>query len=550
MQCARCHTDNPPQAKFCLECASPLVHTFALLEEVAGLSDDQLRRGLAHLQAAEFLYESHLFPDFAYTFKHALTHDVAYAALLQERRRALHGAVLAAIEQRSGTRRAEQAEAQAHHAVRAEIWDRAVDALREAGTAAYARGAIASSVERMEQAIELLPRLPASADNIRRAIDVRLSCAAPFLSRGQIARIGTLLREAEQLARDVDDRQRLVQALRWLGNMSIHDGEYARAAEYEVEVLGLATALGDAESRIGAANLLGQTLGALGRYREAIACLLHIADGADAEVPRKALAGSIPAHASTCAWLGWCHAAIGQFDQARRYADRGVESAEEFSHPAGQVFARNLRALVDSYQGRFDGAIPALERTVREAEAHGLSTQLPTASSFLGSVLARAGRAVDGLPHLARGVKDQEQIGSRYYLARRYMAWAEGLLLAGELSDAQRAADAALSLARTTGERGTEAEILRVLGAIAAAGEPADPDVAATCYQQGLALASELGMRPFVAHCHLGLGELYRRAGDGVKSKEHLTTAATMYREMDMGFWLAQAEDHRPGEPV
>jgi tetratricopeptide (TPR) repeat protein len=154
--------------------------------------------------------------------------------------------------------------------------------------------------------------------------------------------------------------------------VSIHDGEYARAAEYEVEVLGLATALGNAESRVGAANLLGQTLGALGRYREAIACLLHIADGADAEVPRKALAGSIPAHASTCAWLGWCHAAIGQFDQARRYADRGVESAEEFSHPAGQVFARNLRALVDSHQGRFDEAIPALERTVRVAEAYGL----------------------------------------------------------------------------------------------------------------------------------------------------------------------------------
>jgi tetratricopeptide (TPR) repeat protein len=99
---------------------------------------------------------------------------------------------------------------------------------------------------------------------------VRLSCAAPFLSRGQIARIGTLLREAEQLARDVDDRLRLVQALRWLGNVSIHDGEYARAAEYEVEVLRVATALGDAESRIGAANLLGQALGALGRYREAI----------------------------------------------------------------------------------------------------------------------------------------------------------------------------------------------------------------------------------------------------------------------------------------
>jgi tetratricopeptide (TPR) repeat protein len=143
---------------------------------------------------------------------------------------------------------------------------------------------------------------------------------------------------------------------------------------------------------------------------------------------------------------------------------------------------------------------------------------------------------------LPRGVSGQEEIGNRFYLARRYMEWAEGLLLAGERQDAQRTADTALSLARATGERRTEAETLRVLGTIAAAGGSADPGVAATCYQQGLALASELGMRPCVAHCHLGLSELYRRTGQREQAREHLTTAATMYREMDMTFWLGKAD--------
>jgi AAA ATPase domain len=114
----------PPEDKRLLQVAAVIGREvpFALLEEVVGLPDDQLRRGLAHLQAAEFLYESRLFPDLAYTFKHALTHDVAYAALLHERRQALHGAVLAAIERHAGTGRAEHAEARAYHAVRAEIW--------------------------------------------------------------------------------------------------------------------------------------------------------------------------------------------------------------------------------------------------------------------------------------------------------------------------------------------------------------------------------------------------------------------------------------------
>ncbi len=177
---------------------------------------------------------------------------MAYAALLHERRRALHGAVLAAIERHAGTGRAEQAEARAYHAVRAEIWDRAVDALREAGAAAYARGAVGPSVERIEQALELLPRLPASADNTRRGIDVRLSCT-PLLARGQIARVGALLREAEQLARDLDDQGRLTQALRRLGGALMSDGQYARAAEYEEEVLALPTVRADAEVRIAAA---------------------------------------------------------------------------------------------------------------------------------------------------------------------------------------------------------------------------------------------------------------------------------------------------------
>ncbi|HEX6828150.1 MAG TPA: tetratricopeptide repeat protein [Burkholderiales bacterium] len=63
-----------------------------------------------------------------------------------------------------------------------------------------------------------------------------------------------------------------------------------------------------------------------------------------------------------------------------------------------------------------------------------------------------------------------------------------------------------------------------------------------THYQGALSLASELGMRPLVAHCHLGLGKLYRRTGKREQAQEHLTTATTMYREMDMRFWLEQAE--------
>ena len=68
------------------------------------------------------------------------------------------------------------------------------------------------------------------------------------------------------------------------------------------------------------------------------------------------------------------------------------------------------------------------------------------------------------------------------------------------------------------------------------------PELPEQHYRDAMILADELGMRPLVAHCHLGLGKLYRRAGQRQEAQEHLTTATTMYREMDMRFWLEQAE--------
>ena len=92
-----------------------------------------MRRGLARLQAAEFLYETRLFPDPEYTFKHALTHDVTYGSLLQERRRTLHARIVGAIERFYPDRLSEHVERLAHHAVRGELWEKAVAYLRQAG---------------------------------------------------------------------------------------------------------------------------------------------------------------------------------------------------------------------------------------------------------------------------------------------------------------------------------------------------------------------------------------------------------------------------------
>ena len=118
----------------------------------------------------------------------------------------------------------------------------------------------------------------------------------------------------------------------------------------------------------------------------------------------------------------------------------------------------------------------------------------------------------------------------------------EACLQAGRADEARDLAQRSLAAAERNGERGTQARSLWLLGEIAARGEPEAMEGAARRYREALALATELGMRPLVAGCHLGLGRLYRHRGKWQNGKEHLFTATTMYREMSMRVGLEQAE--------
>jgi len=119
---------------------------------------------------------------------------------------------------------------------------------------------------------------------------------------------------------------------------------------------------------------------------------------------------------------------------------------------------------------------------------------------------------------------------------------AEALLLAGRIDEATAAGRRAFDLAVQRKERGQQAHAQRFLAEIASHDGRRDVTEAQRLYRQATALAEELGMRPLIAHCHLGLGKLYRRTDKQLEAQEHLTTATTMYREMDMRFYLEQAE--------
>ena len=167
----------PPEDKRLLQTAAVIGTevSLPLLQAIAELPEDALHRGLVHLQAAEFLYETRLFPERDYTFKHALTQQVAYETLLQEQRRALHARIVEALEALAGDRVTEQVERLAHHALRGEVWEKALAYCRQAGEKALARSAYREAVGSFEQALRALPHLPETRDTREQAIDLRLA---------------------------------------------------------------------------------------------------------------------------------------------------------------------------------------------------------------------------------------------------------------------------------------------------------------------------------------------------------------------------------------
>ena len=166
----------------------------------------------------------------------------------------------------------------------------------------------------------------------------------------------------------------------------------------------------------------------------------------------------------------------------------------------------------------------------------------PLVAATLGTAYTLDGRVADAVSLLTRAMEQATATERVDFQALCCLSLGEAYVLAGRLEEAHALAERTLVLVRERQERGNEAYALRLLVEIAAHREPPESVSAETYYRQALALAEELGMRPLQAHCHLGLGTLYAQTGRPELARAALTAAIALYRNMDMTFWLPQAE--------
>jgi predicted ATPase/class 3 adenylate cyclase len=533
----------PPEEKQLLQTAAVIGTEvpLTLLQAIAEAPEEPLRLGLTHLQAAEFLYETRLFPDIAYTFKHALTQQVAYETLLQERRRALHAQIVEALETLAGDRSAEQGEQLAHHAFQGEVWDKALRYLRQAGTRAMQHAAYRQAVAYHEHALVALQHLPETRETMEQRIELHFDLRAALFALGELQRIPEALRTAEALAETLGDPGRQGRVALYTAAHFIIAGAYDHSIAASERALTLATTSGDVGGQVQANNYLGLAFHALGDYGRALAVL---------QQARAALTGeqcyerfgqvSLPA-VLTRTWLGLCLAEVGAFREGITIGTESRRLAEAADHPADRKGASYTLGLPYLYKGELAAALPLLERAL-EISHEVLPLYFPIIASHVGQAYVSSGRGDDALALLEQAVAQQTAMGMPWFLARVVACQSEAALVTGRLEEAMVHARRALELSRTHRERGIEAWALCCLGDIARHGEPSQADQATTHYHQALALAEALGMRPLQAHCHRGLGTLYARNGQQEQARAELSVAIALYRAMDMTFWLPQAE--------
>ena len=483
------------------------------------------------------------FPDLEYSFKHALTHEVTYGGLLQERRRALHARIVDAIETLHHDRLGEQIERLAHHAVLGELGEKAVSYLHQAGTKAAARSALQDAQTWFDQTLGVLAALPESPSAFEQGFEIRIELGSVLVRLGEVRRRLERAREAESLAERLNDDGRRGRVCLALINAHTLLGELDEALVAGTRALEIAARLGDLRLRVRATIYLAQVHFFRGDFEQSV----ELATDTLAVLPADWIHESFPERYSPMAlsayirlWVIHSLAELGRFAEAALYVAELLPLAGPTQHAYTVGEAYNAASMVHLRKGDWTRARTLIEHSIAALRTGNIAVVLPNMVAASAWVLAQVGEASEALSRLREGEHLFERGSVRGVALTPYHGLGRAALLLGRLDEAQTFGDRAV---KSSASRPAIAALaLHLLGDVATHPDRFDAATGEGYYRKALALAEPRGMRPLVSHCHLGLGKLYRRTGQREQAHEHLTTATTMYREMDMTYWVGQAE--------
>ena len=480
-----------------------------VLAAVAEAPGAPLAEAIDRLVAAALLYRTRTSDGPACGFKHVLIRETVYGSLAEHERHELHQRILDALEALPHRDHTDDIERLAHHAQRAQAWDKAVGYLRQAGDRAFRRWANQEAEDRFMQALAALEHQPAGRARDELGIDLRLSLRDPLWTLGKMDDMRRRLDEARDLASAIGDARRLGWVLCHLARLDWATAEHPAALANGQRALGIAAEIGDGALAVETRFYVAVVVQAMGEGRRAAAMLRE--NLVALEDPRSALPRRFRLQGPVLhrVYLSRCLAELGEFPEAVTAAETAWGLADTNGNPFSRVGARFALGNAFLREGRAAAASAPLEAAVALSAEYELENWKPAVLATLGATHVATGRVAEGRRLIEEAVRYSEaaHILSGHSMWLVYLG--EALLREGRVAEARAQALLAREYARRRHERGFEAWAAWLLGAAAAAG--GQDAAAADALRAAHGAAEELGMRPLAERCRV---ELAHRQGD------------------------------------
>ena len=478
-----------------------------------------------------------------FDFTHDRIREVVSSQLLPARRKLVHGAVARALEALHAENLEPHYSALGLHYREAELPEKAVIYLRHAGRVAAARSALQDARMSFDQALDALAVLPENRSTLEQTFEIRLELRSTLMKLGEVRRVLDCLSAAETLAEKLNDNRLRGQifAFKATAYTLLADIDKALAAGAHAQALAQAT--GDLELRIPTGTSVEQVYWFRGDYERVVELAIDNLACLPAERADDHFGTAAPVSVYDRYWLILSLVHLGRFAEAARYEAEAARLAGSTPNAYTTGIVHLAATRLHLQRGEWVAALSPIEKGLTLFRDGQVSILLPEMVASSAWTLAQLGQPNEALKRLQEGEQLLESLIAKDLVG--LLGWSSFLL--GQTCLLMDRVDAARSLADRVvescrGQHGDLAHALYLLGGIASHGNGFDAEGAHTRYREALALAESRSMRPLVAHCHRGLGKLFLRIGNREQASEQLTTAMTMYRDMDMRFWLEQAE--------
>jgi predicted ATPase len=512
-----------------------------LVRGVTRKPEEELERMLAALQLSEFIYEQPAFPESAYTFKHALTQEVAYGSLLGERRKELHERTARQIEGLFNSRLEDHYGELAHHYSRSGSSLKALEYLQLAAQQAIERSANTEATNHLTAAVHLLSTLPHTPQRDRKELALHTMLGPVLIAtKGNgAAEVGAVYKRALQLGQQSGEDARLFPVLFGLRSFHLVRGELHPAFELAQQLVSLAETVQDSGFLVEAHLAQGNSLFLFGKL---IPALEHFERAISLYDPEKhhvhAFLYGLDPGVFCLARSAWLLELIGHSDRASKRMGEALALAHRQSHAFSLAVALMNVAPVLEIRREWPALQQQAEAAIAVCREQGFGSILAQATMHRGYALAQQGQTEEGIALTRVGLDAQLATGANLFRTHFLSFLAEACGTVGRFEEGLAAVAEAVAIVEKTGERYNEAELHRLKGdlVLRRSGVEAEPGVqteAEECFRKAIEIARQQEARSFELRAVTSLSQLRKQQG---KKAEALQALAKIYGWFSEGF--------------